>query len=768
VYLFCCLCAVLANIKAAQQQNGLRHGDHQRYRKYCSRRLRRLRVGVGFTNPKRDFKMRPLEVSVVRDVRHLAIALVQAERAWAYAMQLKNDMTAETQRKRCHLLKRLGKAASWAALLEKLCAARADTRTQLQAEAYAAWLAGSVHFERNQHDKALSGFLHAKQVYEKLGSIGGAAMQLLCEERVASLQDSIRFSKYMQRHAKGGDAAGADDDDEDMSDLASSTNELLAAKLETLRLEKLSAQAQNLDTVTDRWTPTKAIPVSNDKLRMSFVEANNLRAQLDKALEAAHKQQQVAGAGAASASVAATSGKKGASAAASAAPASASGGDVDDEEPTNVLLLFQRLFSSYDDALKVLRDALLEPQQLEAHKQHLLSLRDYATAERLDVQLLRNRNFVANVVATLRDQEARPLAYQQRRLHKPDEVVLLYEKIAQCVQELLDLATAHKNASQVRMLTAQLAAARSLRVFYLAESYRRVRKFLEAFLLYTRALELADEFDKAAEAAAAKEQSPELAADQARVSELRRDAHARRGQVHAQALLEQAEKKAAGVASASVAEPAKQDKKAVSSLPLTSRLDNWDSGVPSEQHSLLEFPPSFQAAPAKPILFDLAFNAVNYPDVRARVAAAQARRSGAAAPVTAQAAPAKPAAAAAASAKPAAAPSKPAAASVAALRKQPVPQPEPEEEEEEEEESEDEEEEEESPAPAPKAKQPAAAAAAAAPAKKIAPPGESKAARAERERRAREEEERRIAAEEAAKKKQGWGFGGLLGKVLGR
>jgi len=648
---------ILANIKAAQQQNGLRHGDYQRYRGYCSRRLRRLRVGLDFTNPKRDFKLRPLEPAVVTDVRHLTLALVQAERAWAYAMQLKNDMTAETQRKRCHLLKRLGKAATWSALLEKLCAARADTRTQLQAEAYAAWLAGSVQFERNQHDKALAGFLHAKQVYEKLGSIGGASMQLLCEERVASLQDSIRFSKYMQRHAKGG-AAG---DDEDMSDLASSSNELLAAKLETLRQEKLAEQAQSLDTI--QWQG-KTVPVSNDKLRMSFVEANNLRAQLDKALENAHKQ--------GTKQAAAPAGKKGAASAGSSADAAA---EEEEEEPTNVQQLFQRLFSSYDDAIKVLRDALLEPQMLESHKAHLLALRDYATQQRVTVQLQRNRNFAANVVATLRDQEERPAAYAQRKLHKPDEVVLLYEKIAANVQELLDLATANKNAASVRLLTAQLASARALRVFYLAESYRRVRKFLEAFLLYSRAIELADEFDKLAAKDTA---APEIASEAARIEEVRRDAQGRRGQVHAQALLEQAEQKAAGVApSGDAAAAAGKDKpskaKSAASLPLAQRLDNWDAGLPSEQHALLEFPPSFQAAPAKPILFDLAFNAAK------------------------------------------------------------VKQPQP--------------------ASAPK---------------KIAPPGESKADRAERERRAREEEEKRIAAEEAAKKKQGWGFGGLLGKMIGR
>ena len=35
--------AIHATIQLAQLNNGLRHGDYQRYRQYCTRRLRRVR-----------------------------------------------------------------------------------------------------------------------------------------------------------------------------------------------------------------------------------------------------------------------------------------------------------------------------------------------------------------------------------------------------------------------------------------------------------------------------------------------------------------------------------------------------------------------------------------------------------------------------------------------------------------------------------------------------------------------------------------------------
>ena len=55
---------VLSTIKNSQMQNGLRHGDYQRYRQYCSRRLHRLRKSL-----KVDLRVPPC------DALHLACVL---------------------------------------------------------------------------------------------------------------------------------------------------------------------------------------------------------------------------------------------------------------------------------------------------------------------------------------------------------------------------------------------------------------------------------------------------------------------------------------------------------------------------------------------------------------------------------------------------------------------------------------------------------------------------------------------------------------------
>lgn len=112
-------------MKDAQQQHGLRHGDYQRYRGYCSRRIRRLRKVLKLPQgDRRHFKKRDVtDVHVnnpVADERFLHVPLILAERSWAYAMQLRQESNTEP-RKKFHMIRKLRKACNYALQLEELC-----------------------------------------------------------------------------------------------------------------------------------------------------------------------------------------------------------------------------------------------------------------------------------------------------------------------------------------------------------------------------------------------------------------------------------------------------------------------------------------------------------------------------------------------------------------------------------------------------------------------------------------------------------------------
>jgi len=118
---------VLSVTKNAQSQNGLKHGDYKRYRTYCAKRLKRVRKGIKFTHGRGKFVKKNLtleNINEFKDPRILEIPLYNAERAWAYAMSLKQELSTNKNadpRIRIHIRGRFLRALKWAKLLKAIC-----------------------------------------------------------------------------------------------------------------------------------------------------------------------------------------------------------------------------------------------------------------------------------------------------------------------------------------------------------------------------------------------------------------------------------------------------------------------------------------------------------------------------------------------------------------------------------------------------------------------------------------------------------------------
>jgi len=191
---------ILKEIKEAQQQHGLRHLDYQRYRSYCSRRLQRLRKTLNFQcrgNNTRRYLKREIDIQVCEDSKILLIPLFQAERAWAYAMQLKQEANTKP-RKRFHLANRLRKAAKIAAELEKLSdSERCDARTKLEAQGYNSLIQGQFCFEAHKWKESLAHFTVSKKIYEKLSAaLKGDDSQIFYSVKVEEITPNIRYCNY--------------------------------------------------------------------------------------------------------------------------------------------------------------------------------------------------------------------------------------------------------------------------------------------------------------------------------------------------------------------------------------------------------------------------------------------------------------------------------------------------------------------------------------------------------------------------------------------
>ena len=127
----------------------------------------------------RRYQKKELNADEINDLKYLFIPLFQAERAWGYAMQLKQEANTDP-RKKFHVVNRLRKAIKHSIELEKL-SLKFDARTKLEAgvrikkkckknkiemyckfKGYNAWMNGQFFFEVEKWDESLKYFNIAK------------------------------------------------------------------------------------------------------------------------------------------------------------------------------------------------------------------------------------------------------------------------------------------------------------------------------------------------------------------------------------------------------------------------------------------------------------------------------------------------------------------------------------------------------------------------------------------------------------------------------
>ena len=264
-----CTLEIFNVVKSSHALHGLRHGDYVRYRQYCTRRLHRIRKVVGLTHGKGRFIKRQLEPNMIRDAKALMLPLYMAERAWAYAMALKRENTAQESRPRFHLLSRLNKAAKWSQVLSQLCAARGDERTALEAEAYSGFMFGNMHLEREQWAPALTQLKKTRTICRELCRVSRSDQVHLYKTVAEEVEPSIRFCAYNLKRL--GEEVAGDGDEEGMESGAmeelldgGETGDILRGKLEAVLNESRARQAENLSELV---VLGERVPITSEKVR---------------------------------------------------------------------------------------------------------------------------------------------------------------------------------------------------------------------------------------------------------------------------------------------------------------------------------------------------------------------------------------------------------------------------------------------------------------------------------------------------------------------
>ncbi|XP_009778166.1 uncharacterized protein [Nicotiana sylvestris] len=558
---------VLQLLKSAQMQHGLRFGDYARYRRYCTARLRRLYKSLKFTHGRVKYTKRAISVATVTEVRFLHLVLYTAERAWSHAMEKKTLPDGPNARQRSYLIGRLRKAVKWASLFQELCSFKGDSRTSLEAEAYAAYMKGSLLFEQDQNwDVALKCFKSARAVYEELGKYGDLENQVLCRERVEELEPSIRYCLH-----KIGESNLQTSELVSIGEMEGPALDLFKAKLEAAMAEARSQQAASMTEF--HWLGNR-FPISNAKTRVSILKAQELEKDIH-------------------------------------------GSAADSLPAEKKLVLYDKIFAAYHEARSCIRNDLVTAANSENVKDELSGL-DKAIGAILGQRTIERNQLLVKIAKSklnkVRDDK-------NEKVTKPEELVRLYDLLLQNTADLFDLVSSGRDRKMAEVALAEECELRSMvfraeRCFYLAKSYSSAGKRTEAYALYCQARSLAD--------AALKKLQSANDADQVMIKELKTLYNESRSNScieHAKGIME--EEKAPENLSKKISNISLNgtDKK-VEKL-LMEKMDTYESAVGEANVKVAprieNFPPAFQPVPRNPIVLDLAYNLIEFPSLDARM-----------------------------------------------------------------------------------------------------------------------------------------------------
>lgn len=554
---------VLQLLKSAQMQHGLRHGDYARYRRYCTARLRRLYKSLKFTHGRGRYTKKAISIATVTEARFLHVVLYTVERAWSHAMEKKTLPDGPNARQRSYLIGRLRKAVKWASLFQELCSIKGDSRTSLEAEAYAAYMKGNLLFEQDKNwDVALKCFKSARAVYEELAKYGDMENQILCRERVEELEPSIRYCLH-----KIGESNLQASELVQIGEMEGPALDLFKAKLEAVMAEARSQQAASMTEFN--WLGHR-YPLSNAKTRVSILKAQELEKDVKAESLSVEKR----------------------------------------------LAVYDKIFSAYNEARSFIRSDLVNAGS-ENLKDDLGGL-DKAIGAILGQRTIERNQLLVSIAKSklnkVRDEK-------NEKITKPEELIRLYDLLLQNTADLSDLVSSGKIKKPEEVAFAEeweliSLVFRAERCFYVAKSYSLAGKRTEAYALYTHACSLADD-------ALRKIQSSNFT-DQAVIKDLKilhNECRANSCIEHAAGIME-AEKAPENLSKKISTISLTGSNKEVGKY-LLEKLDCFESAVSDSNTKAAPrievFPPAFQSVPRNPIFIDLAYDLIEFPSLESKM-----------------------------------------------------------------------------------------------------------------------------------------------------
>ncbi|KAF9997663.1 signal recognition particle subunit srp68 [Entomortierella chlamydospora] len=567
---------ILSLTNEARNAYGLRRQEYSRYRHHCTQRLHRIRRHLGFTHGKdKTYVERPITVENVTDEKFLHLLLFQAERAWGYAMEIKAlSVSLDDTRKQSHYMNRLKKASKTAQQLEDICSAKngkVDVRTTLDAQAYAALMSGYVLFEAQQWQGALEKFSAARAIYDKLTLAGTPHQEALCHAAMDEIDPNIRFCGYRLRLAKDG-VVNVEELVKMSAANKGSGSDVLMREIENLIAKTRQAKAQDLESISWR---SKTLPLRNAKLATAILAAQETAAELE-ALEKA---------------------------------------------TTEVKLeQFDKVLQAYAEADKYVKKALKEDaiaaakvksSKSEQNTAELNMIATYVGYSSLRHAIDRNLILAKDIYNKLEGDES---TTDRNEDVQYQNLVKAYDNVVQNLTTIQELPGVVADTQLSAEVESKLLYYKAWRCFFTATAYSKLSRHVEAIALFDRAQAYATQIRSGLGRASKSGSEPDsFNVTDKELQDIESRIRGRKCQVHAAWYLENGQD---GDNIENKLSSMSLDEKTLDEPALIKRLDTYPTSITSKANPtvphLVDFPPAFQAIPAKPLFFDIAFNHMDY------------------------------------------------------------------------------------------------------------------------------------------------------------
>ncbi|EFO22206.1 signal recognition particle 68 [Loa loa] len=556
--------SILQLVKDAQQKHGLRHGDYQRYRGYCARRVRRIRKSLGFTHIHKGvskhtakFIPRKLAFDIITEERFLQIAVFDAERNWSYAIQLKQEAGEDMHsRKRFHMIGKLRRAVKHASSLESIIKSceRVDAVTRLESQAYNSWMHGCLRFELKEWKGALECFRTTKKIYEKLATVVKLPdLVELYKVRCREIQPQMRYCEF-----NCGDDASCDAAMSEMINMRLQLSEEEGVLQEDF--DKLIAELRTKAVVHY----IKDIEWGNEKVSVTNDNVKNLLQALE---QFDHELAQTT---------------------------------IHEDKMT----LYEQLLSNIRDVIQTLNE---EQKKLVDSRTHIDGAQSPNRLTIIYLEFMRLKRTIERYIMIIAHTKT-----QAEKKIKPQDLIRLCDTVIENSCEILELPGVVTNKDLELAYKVKAEYYRALRCFCLAEAHAALAKWNEANVLYDRAVERTSYTSMLLKNA---EGNPFIVEKEDDLKNLHEQITASKFATQANRLVE-----AAGDNKCDTKQEIVDNRPLVDTLDAFRKITLKDLHKTEQSIRIIPVPPSFIPMPNKPMFFDLALNHIKMPDLESKIA----------------------------------------------------------------------------------------------------------------------------------------------------